>query len=636
MGATARPGSAGPTRRGLAPLAWWRARSARVLPLWGVGIAASLVVTALSALGYLEPLQARSLDLLLRLQEQRQAPEVVIVAIDEDAFESVGRRQPIPRDYLARLIRGIQRAGAAVVGLDVALNTATVPEEDGALVEAILGFGEGETSRVVLVDSGVPRGGPLAAPEFRAGAMRAAAEVPLDRDGVIRRVSLLVPRGPDRFEPAFPLAVAARLGGLGSSTLRERLPTGGGLVPLPLFRPGLGWAPAGQAPLWVRPGEILRINYLGGPGSFLTIPSNAVAALADPAVPIARDNPLAGRVVMVGGTFADSRDFFHTPHGLLAGVEVHANIVHMLLTRSAVQPSGWAASLGVQVGIVLVAGLVMSLMRPLTGTLLSLVVAVLVGVPASAWAFQRSGYWVDFLLPVLVTCVLGLGAELLARRRIRDSFSRYLSREVASQVLADVPGLRGEHREVSILFSDLRGFTTLSEGRDAEEVAAKLTEYFDAMTEAIFAHRGMINDFIGDGIMAIFGAPVPDPDHALHAVRSAWAMDRALARLNERWGAAGLPTLRMGIGVHTGEVFAGNVGGAARVKYTLVGDPVNLASRVEGLNKELGTTILITEETHALVASRVSVKDLGAHAVKGRVQPVRVFELLGVDEGRPD
>ena len=163
----------------------------------------------------------------------------------------------------------------------------------------------------------------------------------------------------------------------------------------------------------------------------------------------------------------------------------------------------------------------------------------------------------------------------------------------------------------------------------AEEVAARLNEYFEAMTTAIFAHRGMVNDFVGDGIIAFFGAPLADPEHALNAVRSAAEMDRALAGLNARWGASGLPELRMGIGIHTGQVFVGNIGGAARVKYTVVGDPVNLASRVEGLNKELGTTILITDETRVAAGDTVDVKDRGLMAVKGRVQPVHVYELLG-------
>jgi adenylate cyclase len=133
---------------------------------------------------------------------------------------------------------------------------------------------------------------------------------------------------------------------------------------------------------------------------------------------------------------------------------------------------------------------------------------------------------------------------------------------------------------------------------------------------------------VGDAVMAVFGAPMDDPEHAWHAVQSAVAMDRALQTLNLRWSAAGLPNLRMGIGIHTGEVFAGNVGGRDRIKYTVIGDPVNVASRVEGLNKELSTTLLITEETLAAIGDRLPVRDCGLVAVKGRVEKVRVYEVL--------
>jgi adenylate cyclase len=606
---------------------WWRERRKRILQLWGVGIAASLLVTGASAMGYLEALQSRSVDLLLFLQGQRFAGEVVIVAIDEEAFESVGRRQPMPRAYLAKVIRGLQRAGAAVVGLDLALSSATEPAEDGELARAVRGFADGSLSRVVIVRSPPPKTGPLGDPAFLGAVVHGAGEVPLDSDGVIRRASLLVPRGPGAHEPSFMLALMGRLVGMDQSTLGTSIAARGGLSPVPVWHPRGSWTLRESPPLPVRPGELWRINYVGPSGSFLTIPSNAVAALADGGE-LARDNPLWGRVVLVGGTYKESRDFYPTPHGSMAGVEIHANILHMLVTGSYIRPSGWATSLGFQVGIVLFAGLLMTWLRPLPGTVVCLIAAVVVGVPASFIAFKRSGYWIDFFLPVIVTCLLGLGAEALARRRFRDTFGRYVSREIAAQVLAEAPSLRGERRHISILFSDLRGFTTLSESMPAEEVAGRLNEYFEAMTKAIFAHRGMVNDFVGDGIVAFFGAPLADPEHALNAVRSAAEMDRALAALNARWGAGGLVELRMGIGVHTGQVFVGNIGGAARVKYTVVGDPVNLASRVEGLNKELGTTILITEETRAAVGDLVDVKDRGLMTVKGRVQPVHVHELL--------
>jgi adenylate cyclase len=261
--------------------------------------------------------------------------------------------------------------------------------------------------------------------------------------------------------------------------------------------------------------------------------------------------------------------------------------------------------------------------------------ALLLGVPASYLAFSRGGYWVDFLLPVAVTSLLGVGADVLSKRRLRDALGRYVSPEVAARVERNPGDLEGERRQVSILFTDLRGFTTLSERMAPEQMAARLTEYFDAMTSAIFVRRGMVNDFIGDAILAVFGAPLDDPEHARHAILSALAMTETLGKLNERWSSEGLPPLRMGVGIHTGEVFAGNVGRAGKVKYAVVGDTVNLASRVEGLNKEMGTTMLVTEATYRAAGLELEVKDRGLVSVKGREEPVRVYEVIGLPVAGP-
>jgi adenylate cyclase len=607
-----------------------RSRRGRLFQLWGVGIAASLLVTAASAMGYLESAQSRALDLLLWLQGQRYASDVVIVAIDDDAFESLGRRQPLQRAYIARLLRGLQRSGAAVVGLDIALTSSTTPAGDAAVAKAIRVFSQEGVSRVVLTDTMPPGRNPLAAPAFLRALVRSSDSIPVDDDGVVRRVAFLVPPvlGPPK--PALSLATLARMAGMNQGTLQEALDREGGVLPLPIWRSDRGWDMSAGSPIVIRPGELWRINFVGPRGSILTIPSSAVVALGNPGSDIARDNPLRDRIVLVGGTFWESRELYQTPHGPMPGVEIHANLVHMLATRSFIRPTGWAISLGIQVAVVLVAGIVLVRLRPLPGTIVCLAGSLLVGVPGSYFAFHRGGYWVDFLLPVLVTCLLGLGAEALARRRFRDAFGRYVSQEVMGQVLTEAPSLRGERREVSILFSDLRGFTALAEGMGAEAVAAHLNEYFTAMTAAIFAYRGMVNDFIGDAVMAVFGAPLPDPDHAVHAVQSALAMEQALQALNQRWAAAGRPALRMGIGIHTGEVFAGNVGGEQRVKYAVIGDPVNVAAWVEGVNKDLGTTILMTEETRMLLGERVRARDCGETHVKGRSRTVRVHEVLTV------
>lgn len=618
-------------RRKLGP--WWRNHRRRLLQFWAVGVAASVVVTVASAAGYLEGTQAKTLDLLLRLRGSELNADVVIVAIDEDAFDSIGQRQPLPRDYLAKIIRGLQRAGAAVVALDVTFQAPTAPAEDAALARVIRAFADDGRSRVVLTSTAMPKTGPLADPAVLAAAVRGAPDVPEDPDAMIRKTVLLLSGPAGRFEPSLALAAVARLAGMTPQALDAAVGEGRGALALPELRRGGALVP-GAEPLTVQSDELVRINFIGKAKSFLTVPSNAVAALADPRAEIERENPFRGRVVFVGATFEESRDFFTTPHGAMAGVEIHANVAHMLLTRSFIRPSGWVVSFLLQVAVVLLTGAVLVSYSPMAGTIVSVGGMVLIGFPASYVIFHRGSYWVDFMLPILATRFLGFGADTLERRRFKQAFSRYVSREVVAQVLSEAPGLRGERRDVSILFSDLRGFTTMSEGMPPEHVAAILNEYFDAMTAAIFKYRGMINDFVGDAVMAIFGAPLQDRDHALHATRAGIAMGEALETLNAKWKNEGLPQLRMGIDIHSGEVFAGNVGGRSRVKYTLIGDAVNVASRVEGLNKELGTTMLITEATRRLLGDRVEVRDIGPREVKGRTELVHVHELLAVDGGK--
>lgn len=604
---------------------WWQRHRRRLLQFWALGIVVSIGLTAVSAAGYLEGTKALSLDLLLQLRGPRLASDVVIVAIDDASFEALGQRQPISRDHLARVVRGLQRAGAAVVGLDVALTAASAPAADAALARAVREFADGGLSRVVLVAVEAPLSGPLSEPVFWMSVVRGSPDLPDDLDGTTRRVAPVVPQE-GRLAPAFSMAVTARLAGLDQPALERAVAAGS--VRLARWPEGEGTAPA--TPLDVRPGDFWRINYMGPARSFLTIPSSVVAALADGGAGLAADNPFRGRVALVGATFRDSREFFETPYGRLTGVEVHANVIHMLLTRTFVRPSGWAITLAVQLALALAAGLLMVTLRPTAAAALILVVAPALGVAVSYLAFHRGSYWIDFSLPFVATQVLAAGMDWLERRRVRQAFGRYLSPQVAAAVLADAPSLAGRRRDVSVLFSDLRGFTTLAETMAPEEVARRLDEYFDVMTRIIFRHGGMVNDFIGDAVMAVFGAPLGDRDHAMHAVQAALAMDEGLQALNARWAEAGLPPLRMGIGVHSGEVFAGNVGGRSRTKYTIVGDAVNVGSRVEGLNKELGTTILITEATFSILAGRVKARDCGPLPVKGRHEPVRVFELQGV------
>jgi len=190
--------------------------------------------------------------------------------------------------------------------------------------------------------------------------------------------------------------------------------------------------------------------------------------------------------------------------------------------------------------------------------------------------------------------------------------------------------LGGETLPVTILFTDIRSFTTISEKMGAQAIVGLLNEYFSEMVSIVIQEDGVVDKYIGDAIMAVFGAPIPKPDDPVHAVRAAVRMRQALTNLNERLKARGAASLRTGIGIHTGEVVAGNIGSEKRMEYTVIGDPVNVASRLESSTKELGVNILISEDTYQRTKDLVVARPVKELTVKGRVKPVMTYELLGL------
>jgi adenylate cyclase len=216
---------------------------------------------------------------------------------------------------------------------------------------------------------------------------------------------------------------------------------------------------------------------------------------------------------------------------------------------------------------------------------------------------------------------------LAEREFLRETFGKYVSQEIRDEILAGRIALQGEPREVTILFADIRDFTPWVEASDPREVVRDLNSYFTEMESAIRAHGGLVVQYIGDEIEAVFGAPVARPGHAEHAVRAALAMRARLSAWNAARGASGRPPLRNGIGIHTGTVLAGNIGSADRLSYALVGDSVNLASRLQGLTKELHADVLVSGTTRARLAGDLPLRPLPAVRVKGRVADVEVYAL---------
>jgi adenylate cyclase len=218
-------------------------------------------------------------------------------------------------------------------------------------------------------------------------------------------------------------------------------------------------------------------------------------------------------------------------------------------------------------------------------------------------------------------------AGLRERENLKGTLVRYVSSDMAEKILksGQMPELKGDRRKITLLFADVRGFSTIAESLKPEEVVALLNEFFEKMIEAIFKHGGAINKFLGDGFMAVFGAPMDDEFQEEHAVRATLDMRAALGALRERWKLSHAVELRAGIGINTGTAIVGNIGSHQRMEYTAIGDAVNIASRLETASKELGTDIVVSEYTYVTVRSQFPFQQLRSIPVKGRTDPVMVY-----------
>jgi len=612
-------------------------RIARALLL---GVAVSLAVTGASQIGALAGWETRAVDTFLFFRDRVPAPEFVIVAIDDDSFEALGARQPLPRDYLAALADFLLRSGAGVVAFDVVLKSASVPAEDAALIATARRWHDRVPGRIVFAAVATPDRGskkpvysmsPPFTPDLPV--TFAFSNVPVGADGVIRRAAPVLPDVHSGFLPSLSLAALAGYAGYSGNAL-ERALTQSDETRIALPARAADGSILRNEPVTARTlvKAPWRVEYVGPAGSITTFPSVAIHAAAKSGVQPDRDNPFSGKIVFVGATFTDSRDIHPTPLGPMSGVEIHANIAHTLLSRRALLPPSFTLNLSVLVGACMLVSLLSLWLRPLWVTIISFAVVAVFAL-VSYEAYTQGGYWLDFVGPLVGMTLYIDGSRRLARRRLTSAFGEYVSPEVMERVMLDGARLGGEVRTVSVLMSDLRGFTTMAEKLPPAEITAIVNEYMAAMVDVIMSHRGMVSDFIGDGILAFFGAPSDDADHAGHATHTALGMQAALARLNAAWESQGRPPLSMGIAVNTGEVFAGNVGSPKKKKYAVMGDPVNTVSRMEGQNRELGTSILISEATLAAVGGRVVVRARGAVTVKGKTQPLQLFELVGLADG---
>jgi adenylate cyclase len=353
------------------------------------------------------------------------------------------------------------------------------------------------------------------------------------------------------------------------------------------------------------------------------------------------------KIVFVGVNATSLFDAFETPFSgttgfRMPGVQIHAAIADDILSNRFIRPAPAGVRLGTVLVTALLVGLLATFMPAWWATAVTVVVITLAG-GAAFWLFGR-GYWLNLSQPVLASTLALFGGvayqyfvEGREKRKMKKLFGQYVSKDVYDHLVAnpDLARLGGARRDMTVLFSDIRGFTTVSERGQPEEIVHTLNEYFTRMVQLVFQNGGTLDKFVGDMVMALFGAPLDDPDHADHAVETALEMIVELRKLNEGWKAEGRPALDIGIGINTGPMIAGNIGSDLVMSYTVIGDAVNLGSRLESLNKQYGTRIIISEFTKAQLKKKYALKPLGDVIVKGKTKPVSIFELIGRDGEQP-
>jgi len=579
---------------------------------------------------------------------------VVIAAIDPKSVKEVGR-WPWPRTEVAELIRNLKGYGAKIVGLDMIFsepdNSCNGVENDRLLGKAIAdagnvvagyffrteeqavdeeAFGQiASTSLKPNIDSGVSSTPLFSFNGIDLNVATVGGHGALDhgyfsvmpeQDGIYRRVMMLALFNGDIFT-SLPLKCLSYY--LGQP------------IDLRITKRGVEEFKLGSALLPTDYTGRLPINYYGGTGSFKTVSAVDVIKKRLPA------DSLNDTLVFVGATETGILDLRPSPlDPYLPGVEIHATVASNALQNRFLKHNADTRSIE-KFTIIIFPVLLGILLSFVPGSLSGLLMFV-----ASCGAFVAGNYVgfstylhdLTLVYPLLGISFSYLGGEayrsLVVERKgrhLKKAFSSYVSPDLVKQIEKDPDKLvlGGEQRELSILFSDIRGFTTVSESLTPPELVKLLNEYLSPMTRIVLEERGTLDKFIGDAVMALFNAPLDVPEHATHACAAAVRMMEELKLLNAGFAGRGMNTLDIGVGINTGPAVVGNMGADIRFDYTAIGDSVNLASRLEGLNKYYGSHILVSEETRRQVNdSRFTFREVDRVRVKGKHLPIVMYELM--------
>jgi len=566
----------------------------------GVGLAAAAVAFAADAAGILRSQEQSTVDVRFSIRGSQGAPkDVVVVGIDDVTFDDLGLRWPFPRRLHAQLIDRLKKAGAKVIAYDIQFTERTDVADDNALITAVGRAGNLVLSTTVVDDKGHTNvlGGDAVLRQLHARPGNGL--LPTDVGGVNRRI-------PYQVDGLKTFAIVAAERASGRAIRPSKL---GG---------SSGW-----------------IDYAGPPGTVRTLSySHVLRGQFPPGV-------FRGKVVVVGTTSPTEQDVHATSVSgseLMSGPEIQANAIETALHGFPLKNAPW----GLNQLLVILMAFIPPLVSLRLAAFRTLAVTAVVGA-AFAGLVQLAfddGRVVALVYPLVSLAVAALGAiavhsviEAFERERVRDLFGRFVPEQVVDEVLArtsDGLHLGGTLRVCTMMFTDLRGFTTFSETRSAEDVINILNFYFGEMSQAVLDHGGTLVSYLGDGMMAVFGAPLEQDDHADRALAaSREILLERLPRVNEWIREQGYGDgFRMGIGLNSGSIMSGNIGSERRMEYTTIGDTVNTASRLEGLTKGTPFPLFISETTRDLL--RHEPEDLMYVAeleVRGRSEKVNVWSL---------
>jgi len=605
-------------------------RTGRIVLALVVGAALALITTVLAMAAQrsavLTDLRLWGYDVLVvRGRIGPPSKDIVVVDFDDAAVREF-RQFPIPRDAVAEVIRKVAAGAPELIGLDMLLTEARQPAQDAATASALADAGN------VILASQIDTGQVLALeplPQFcdpdpadpnycNRGAFGVGfINTPVDEDGIIRRAFLLPPQG----KRVLPMAVTL------AANFRKQ--------PVKKLSPGVYAVGSAQIPV-----DDLN-TFLIGAWSFQPAPDLPALEVLKPGFDAAA---LKGKIVLIGGSSQAGKDLHFTPlfrtryqgrHTMLAGTQVLAAMISTLLEGRAVRPMDVAPLWSINLLAAFAAMLCLIRLRPsLSVPLVMVAGAAIYGV--AQYAYDAHRLWINFIsgeVCLVLALPIGLGYRFVEerwlksraeaeRRQLMGIFSRYVSPEVAEEIWrrrGEIV-LAGEDKTATVLFSDIRSFTQMTAGKPSAEVLAWLNEYFTAMAEVISEQGGFLNKFIGDGIMAVYGVPLSNgvKEDACRAVETALRMNERVRELCQQHAAEpDYPPLKIGVGVHTGVLTAGNVGSRDRLEYSVIGETVNLASRLESLTKDFHCEVVLSPDTWELVKDRFETSIAGTKQVRG-------------------